>query len=1626
MAVRFRNEHTSWAVSSPITWKIEISDADHVGAVTDFEVADGARISHRADGDDVLAPILSSTASFTMMVQDTTHEALITDMAGAAEGRFTVVIYKDTVFHWAGVINSPEINIEDWYYPYPFELTAVDGLALLKNYEYKASTTSSNHWSEVYAGQAALTTIISRCLKKLPHVVTHFTGSSKFLVTAINWYNDLHDDPVTSTYDPFANTYLDNRVFADGQSGGAAKFLSCYDVLSVILRTFGARIALFDGYFLAEQIEHRAAAIGAPANYSRYYDYALTASLANTLTADQDIGGSNSIKKLRGGSYSFLPALKKVRVKQRLNALQNLIPTFNVGSDNPTTGYAVGWIKGDGLSTYVRFTATIEFAMTAVSGYPTNDSTYATFNLKIELDSLYAKRNVAFNSNGTYNLASVDWDASLSYIQIPVKVEVGATDEVWEGQTYKIDLIFRTDDTFNNGDLVVDFDLLNIRYFEGNTGGVVNPSFYTFDWVLRDAYCTIQEARTAFAPKSVTYQVSGDDDNTQELPVETIIGDKDGDIVNQWGGLLYFDNPDYSYTSTWGNRDGTRDRPIVQLLAQRLMQMQYFPRKVLRGTTVGSAMVVQVPITENSTETYILKNGVYSTHKDECAGEWVRLAFSSESVTYQAAEYETGEYQANSPSGGGGGGNPDNGGSVTGTTSTVVFPNIGQGDLLYGSAANTLVTLGKSTSATRYLSNTGTSNNPAWAQVDLTNGVTGALPFANIATINTNKLLGRYSAGTGAIQEITISTGLSLDGSGNLTSSGLGGTVTSVGVSGGTTGMTFSSSPITTSGTMTMSGTLVAANGGTGQSTYTVGDILYASGATTLTKLNSGATGTFLRSPGAASPLAWSAVTFPNSAITGDILYASAANTYTALAGVATGNALISGGVSTAPSWGKIALTTHVSGTLPVGNGGTGATTFTNNRVLTGNGTSAIVDEANLTFDGTTLSVTGKQVLATTGSYSSSQDFFLVSGTVTSTANSLTHNFFNFSATFANDGTLTGQTYAGMRFTQTTSTPTAATASYNIITQNTNTSANVSQLYGIFARVDENTTTGDLTTRVAGRFDIYKNVAATDIHTATGVQISMAENSASGRWKVANGISASVTNGKTMRANSFTLTSNRGTANTQIGFELVQNVSGAGVVVDTASGVDLYHVASSSGVFTTYYGIRSTSTPAATNTYALYFSTAGWRSFINGSLSLGVDATTARFMVRGAGATSATTTAIFENSSGTDILFVRDDGKVSIGNSSPQQTFHVTGTMRLTSSDGTATALMGRDGDGDISAVSLSGDLAINSGTLGLVGNTIISPAQITSTQDDWNPTGLSTAGVIRVDGDASFRQIRGITAPAAAKQLTLINVGSNAICLPTQNTNSTAANRFAFNRDIILFPGKSITLFYDTTSSRWRALSMADAYDDVQHLYFNECINSPVNTTFYNHWQYNSDGSDTIVAPTAGLWSGHELDTGTTTSGVGYIGGYNDFFESSTTSSEATWGYFKAVVKTPSSSSSGSDFYNMIVGFVTTIGAGTYDGIYFSYVSGAAINRITRSGGTSTSVNTGVAFTTSTVYVFECAYRPDGTAEFWINGTSVGISTTNVPLTDLLPEIIIEKVSGTNARQLTFYTLQTSIARVN
>lgn len=132
--------------------------------------------------------------------------------------------------------------------------------------------------------------------------------------------------------------------------------------------------------------------------------------------------------------------------------------------------------------------------------------------------------------------------------------------------------------------------------------------------------------------------------------------------------------------------------------------------------------------------------------------------------------------------------------------------------------------------------------------------------------------------------------------------SGLG-TVTSVAASGGTTGLTFSGPPITSSGTLTLGGTLVVGSGGTGASAFTSNGVLLGNGTSAVSATAAGTTGQILVGNTGSAPT-WATLT--NTAVTSISFGTTGLTPSTATQGAVT-----------------------VAGTLAVANGGTGVTTST-------------------------------------------------------------------------------------------------------------------------------------------------------------------------------------------------------------------------------------------------------------------------------------------------------------------------------------------------------------------------------------------------------------------------------------------------------------------------------------------------------------------------------------------------------------------------------------------------------------------------------------------------------------------------------------------------------------------------
>jgi hypothetical protein len=167
-------------------------------------------------------------------------------------------------------------------------------------------------------------------------------------------------------------------------------------------------------------------------------------------------------------------------------------------------------------------------------------------------------------------------------------------------------------------------------------------------------------------------------------------------------------------------------------------------------------------------------------------------------------------------------------------------------------------------------------------RVNAGTGLTGG-PITTTGTISLANS-GVSAATYGSVSAIPV---LTVNAQGQITSATTAaagsGTVTNVGLSTSLSGITVGGSPITTTGTLTLSGTLDVISGGTGAASFTTNGLLLGSGTSAVSVVAAGT----------------------------------------------SGYALVSNGGASAPTYQQVSLTSGVSGTLPVANGGTGVTTST-------------------------------------------------------------------------------------------------------------------------------------------------------------------------------------------------------------------------------------------------------------------------------------------------------------------------------------------------------------------------------------------------------------------------------------------------------------------------------------------------------------------------------------------------------------------------------------------------------------------------------------------------------------------------------------------------------------------------
>lgn len=317
---------------------------------------------------------------------------------------------------------------------------------------------------------------------------------------------------------------------------------------------------------------------------------------------------------------------------------------------------------------------------------------------------------------------------------------------------------------------------------------------------------------------------------------------------------------------------------------------------------------------------------------------------------------------------------------------------------------------------------------------------------------------------------------------------------------------------------------------------------------------------------------------------------------------------------------------------------------------------------------------------------------------------------------------------------------------------------------------------------------------------------------------------------------------------------------------------------------------------------------------------------------------------------------------------------------------------------------------------------TVISTSSLSTDQHNWNPTGLSTATVIRISSSTNLLMITGITAPSVDKELTLVNTGSYTVLLTSDDESSTAANRFTFGRDGALFPNRSVKLLYDLTSARWRMVDkISEEYSNARatrHKYvFSQNLFSS-----YGSVSIAANGGITLSAATATLPNGVAGTTGTTNGNfVSFRIGNATYTSGNVSSSTRTSVLQESYILTPASLADATTNYTIMAGIGASDNSTTGQGFRLQYnynVNGGKWQGITNNGSSAT-VDTGITVAASTVYKLTAQCRPDNSVAFWINDVYVGETTTNFPTQPIMSETLLKLSTGGTSRTLECYSVE-------
>jgi hypothetical protein len=285
-----------------------------------------------------------------------------------------------------------------------------------------------------------------------------------------------------------------------------------------------------------------------------------------------------------------------------------------------------------------------------------------------------------------------------------------------------------------------------------------------------------------------------------------------------------------------------------------------------------------------------------------------------------------------------------------------------------------------------------------------------------------------------------------------------------------------------------------------------------------------------------------------------------------------------------------------------------------------------------------------------------------------------------------------------------------------------------------------------------------------------------------------------------------------------------------------------------------------------------------------------------------------------------------------------------------------------------------------------------VSVGSINGDLDDWAPTGIETADLVRITSCTTVTawRLTGIDADQTdGRLLTVANLTTNCLFISaSEDTDSSASNRIvhAHRAPRVLMPGEKMNLWYDGTSSRWRTTNDEPFRDTSAYWVQTYYGGNPLTGNSESMWGSRATNGSETVRET--LFTGAYASAAVDALNDVYIIGSNTGFGPNSLGPDRGLLRWQATFRLLTNLSSSTERFIVRIGFYDGTGNsdGT-DGIYFKYSDNLLSGDwqcVAIDNTSPTTADSNIPATTNNVHLLIDHIPDRDEADFYINGVRV------------------------------------------